>query len=158
MKRLIILLCAALLTACGSEIIPNANKVEGQYVGVLQTTSLTDGEVFAEKGVEFSLQPTALGTMTLTMHNTHFVAMMPRLTMQVDGISSEMENHEHLLSSHEAHADGIIPTIGGIKYPKYIITNLSGKRIVSSDESGIGALSLTFHCRGYLVEYMGVTK
>ena len=60
MKKLFILLCAALLTACGSEIIPNANKVDGQYVGVLQTTSLTDGEVFAEKGVEFSLTPSAL--------------------------------------------------------------------------------------------------
>ena len=155
MKRLIILLCAALLSACGSEIIPNANKVDGQYVGVLQTTSLTDGEVFAEKGVEFSLEPSALGTMTLTMHNTHFVAMMPRLTMQVDGISSEMVEHEHLLS---ASVDGVVPTIGGIKYPKYIITNLSGKRIVSNDDSGIGALSLTFYCRGYLVEYMGVTK
>ena len=155
MKQLFILLCAALLTACGGEIIPNANKVDGQYVGVLQTTSLTDGEVFAEKGVEFSLEPSTLGTMTLTMHNTHFVAMMPRLTMQVDGLSSERVDHEHILSAAE---DGVIPTIGGIKYPKYIITNLSGKRIVSADESGIGALSLTFHCRGYLVEYMGVTK
>ena len=55
----------------------------------------------------------------------------------------------YILSAAE---DGVIPTIGGIKYPKYIITNLSGKRIVSADESGIGALSLTFHCRGYLVE------
>ncbi len=155
MKRLIILLCAALLSACGSEIIPNANKVDGQYVGVLQTTSLTDGEVFAEKGVEFSLEPSALGTMTLTMHNTHFVAMMPRLTMQVDGISSEMVDYEHIISAPE---EGIVPSIGEIKYPKYIITNLSGKRIVSDDESGAGALSLTFHCRGYLVEYMGVTK
>jgi hypothetical protein len=155
MKKLLIILCVALLSACGEEFIPNANKVDGQYVGVLQTTSLTDGEVFAEKGVEFSLEPSALGTMTLTMHNTHFVAMMPRLTMQVDGISSEMVEHEHLLS---ASVDGVVPTIGGIKYPKYIITNLSGKRIVSADESGTGALSLTFHCRGYLVEYMGVTK
>ena len=155
MKQLFILLCAALLTACGGEIIPNANKVDGQYVGVLQTTSLTDGEVFAEKGVEFSLKPSQLGTMTLTMHNTHFVAMMPRLTMQVDGLRSERVDYEHILSAAE---DGTIPTIGGIKYPKYIITNLSGKRIVSADDSGIGALSLTFHCRGYLVEYMGVTK
>ena len=155
MKKLFILLCAALLTACGGEIIPNANKVDGQYVGVLQTTSLTDGEVFVEKGVEFSLTPSALGTMTLTMHNTHFVAMMPRLTMQAAELSSELVNHEHILSAPE---DGIVPTIGGIKYPKYIITNLSGKRIVSNDDSGIGALSLTFHCRGYLVEYMGVTK
>ena len=155
MKKLFILLCTALLTACGSEIIPNANKVDGQYVGVLQTTSLTDGEVFAEKGVEFSLTPSALGTMTLTMHNTHFVAMMPRLTMQAAGLRSDLVDYEHIISAPE---EGIIPSIGEIKYPKYIITNLSGKRIVSSDESGAGALSLRFHCRGYLVEYMGVTK
>jgi hypothetical protein len=64
-------------------------------------------------------------------------------------------DYEHIISAPE---EGIVPTIGEIKYPKYIITNLSGKRIVSDDESGVGALSLRFHCRGYLVEYMGVTK
>ncbi|MBO5759721.1 MAG: hypothetical protein J6R31_06760 [Rikenellaceae bacterium] len=155
MKKLLIILCVALLSACGEEFIPNANKVDGQYVGVLQTTSLTDGEVFAENGVEFSLAPSAMGTMTLTMHNTHFVAMMPRLTMQAAGLQSKLVDYEHIISAPD---EGIIPTIGEIKYPKYIITNLSGKRIVSADESGAGALSLTFHCRGYLVEYMGVTK
>jgi hypothetical protein len=155
MKKLLIILCVALLSACGEEFIPNANKVDGQYVGVLQTTSLTDGEVFAEKGVEFSLTPSAMGTMTLTMHNTHFVAMMPRLTMQAAGLQSKLVDYEHIISAPD---EGIIPTIGEIKYPKYIITNLSGKRIVSADEGGTGALSLTFHCRGYLVEYMGVTK
>lgn len=156
MKKLLMTLCAALaLTACGTEIIPNANKVNGQYVGVLQTTSLSDGEVFTDNNVEFSLTSTSATTMTLTMHNTHFVAMMPRLTMQVAGITNEQVNFEHILTAPE---EGIVPTIGGIKYPKYIITNLSGKRIVSADKDGAGALSLTFNCRGYLVEYVGVTR
>ena len=156
MKKLLMILCTVFaLCACGDEIIPNANRVEGQYVGVLQTTSLTDGEVFTDTGVQFSLSTASATTMTLTMHNTHFVAMMPRLTMQAAGITNQMVNFEHTLTGPEG---GVVPTIGDIKYPKYIITNLTGKRIVSADKDGAGALSLTFNCHGYLVEYVGVTK
>ena len=75
--------------------------------------------------------------------------------MQAAGITNRLVDYEHILIGPE---DGIVPTIGDIKYPKYIITNLTGKRIVSADKDGAGALSLTFNCRGYLVEYVGVTK
>lgn len=148
MKKLLILLSFAALTACNSEDDNTQTANSACYTGSLTVTSNTNPAAapFELSGVRFEIKESEGGTFDLTMHDISFAQTMPmKLTIVIPALTYgdvAGDGRDRIYSL----ANPIVPYIGGKPYSAFQIVDFTG----DYERSGV-RLNISFTCRNPMI-------
>lgn len=108
--------------------------------GTSSTTSAMGGEPFVSTSMTYTIYPDPMaGTAKVLVHKPAFAAAMPTLgDMVFDGLRLELTEKGFRCTS-----ESLIPSIGDVPYPKYMITN-----ILVDVNLGTSDCIVKFNCMG----------
>ena len=120
-KILTLFIAAGLLASCHivtpEEPIPNDTKAYEAY-GLLTVPS----SGFTKENVRTKVVLTDAATLDIYMYEVKFATMMPvTIDMVISGV-----NYTKTAQTITFRGDSIVPTAGGKRYDKYIVTELEG--------------------------------
>ena len=124
------------------------------YFGRFQSVS-PKGEIHSQDDVEFIVMNEGKGKSTIKMINVGFVAMMPKMTIDIPGV-----NYINNDGDTEFNGGNIVPLIGGKPFNTYQINNLTAEACLD------GKFNVAFECLSkmesrpgtYAITYVGTQK
>ncbi len=139
--------------SCATEDAVNEVNT-ASYFGRFQSVS-PNGEIHSQDGVEFIVMNEGKGKATIKMINVGFVAMMPKMTIDIPSV-----NYINSDGDTEFNGDKIVPMIGGKPFNIYQINNLDGEACLG------GNFDVAFECLSkmdsrpgtYAITYLGIKK
>ena len=144
-KRLVLIcLAVAVFVSCSGD--DNMDSPSGRDALIVKLGNVV---VYSDDEVEWRLEPN-LATVTpplydLYMDGTRFVALMPMLDMEVNGLENQHgQPDQHFLYQTSA----IVPSIKGNPMPKYTLSNFR------CEVTDWNLLKVWFSCKGYDVTYI----
>ena len=132
MKRLLFLMSTLVLlfaTSCLGDS-GNGGSSSATYSGTLTVTDSQSGEVSYstnESSITISIPNMFEAKLDIVFNGVKFDNMMPALNVTVEGLAFKNTISEDETSiNYVFNEEGIVPTVGGIKYEKYKIGVIKG--------------------------------